>query len=98
MDQETRTVTTPNGNYRRRNYRCPRCNRKWFRAYLPPEVFMHIRCPKCKLTVFIRYDTRGLFIEEDETVEEPAAKSPCPTCAEAQMTGAVDAKLDTAQT
>ena len=60
-------MTTPNnGNYKRRDYRCPTCGRLWFRAYLSNGTVVQIRCPKCSMFYVIGRDTVGLFVREDE--------------------------------
>ena len=64
-------MTTPtNGNYRRRDYRCPTCGRLWFRAYLPVKAILQIRCPKCNLFYVVGKDSEGLFVRDDNYVRE----------------------------
>jgi len=60
-------MTTPsdNGHYKRRDYRCPTCGRMWFRAYLPVNTVLQIRCTKCNLFFIIGKDNDGLFIRDD---------------------------------
>ena len=59
-------MTTPtNGNYKRRDYRCPSCGRLWFRAYFPLGVILEIRCTKCNAFYIIGKDKDGLYVRED---------------------------------
>lgn len=59
-------MTTPtNGHYKRRDYRCPSCGRLWFRAYLPINAIIQIRCVRCNLFFVIGKDADGLFVRDD---------------------------------
>jgi len=59
------TPTPDNGNFQRRDYRCPICGRLWFRAYFVIGTVLQIRCPKCGAFHVVGKNNMGMYLHED---------------------------------
>jgi len=51
------------------DYRCVRCGRLWFRAYLGPGTMISIRCPKCGCMGVLKSDDVTELVSVEMEVE-----------------------------